>query len=361
MNKVLCDEELTSEERQAFIQILKSNPEIANSFAGWEEARAYLRSRIPDSRDLVLYSLVTKGHVEDLSDEEASEVSGKWKSLDSVVEAHPGFSEVTSQINQDREDFLACWEEEAGLSIIRFPSWSYRMAAVFAVLSVCILLVIFLLNQRDRALQVAVATPGDYERVLLPDSSVAHLSGPATLRFDEENFGRAVELTGEAFFDVTHGQDQFTVQTGEAVTRVLGTRFGVRSLNNITQVVLESGRVQVASIAENSQSVQLLPGQMTKIPQGSVAPTPPVAVDIEEELQWTGFLFFQNTSIRKAAVLISSIRNVRVEFEHSLINETVTGTFSPDTAIEEVMDALALALGAEVTKDGNTFRISASP
>jgi len=357
LNKVLRDEELTSEEQQAFVQILESDPDLAQSYVGWQSIRTYLRDRIPDARDLVLYSLVTEGHAEDLSDEEAAEVSEKWKDLDAVVEAHPGFSEIASQINKDRQDFLSYWEQKLEQPARRIPLRTYRMAAVFAVLSVCVVLMIFLLNQRDRAMQIATASPGEYERVLLPDSSIAYLNGPATLRFDQNDFERMVELTGRAFFDVTYREDQFTVQTGEAITRVLGTRFGIRSHNDITRVVLESGRIEVTSKAERSQSVQLSPGEMVNVPKNSVMSASPSEVNIEEELQWTGFLFFRNTSIQKAAVLISSSRNVRVEVDPSLINETVTGTFAPDVTVEEIIDALALALNAKFLQDEDTFRI----
>lgn len=358
LQKVLCEEALTAEEKQAHIENLEADSDLARSLAGWQRFRAYLRDRIPGPRDFVLYSLVFGGHAEDLSEEEATEVSEKWGSLDSVIESHPGFSEVSTQIEQDRQDFLRSWELEDKRSVVRvLPLRTFRMAAAIAVLAVSVIAILLLLNQRDVALQVAMADPGEYERVLLPDGSVAHLNGPATLRFDEQNFPRSVELTGIAFFDIAHQPDQFSVQTGEAVARVLGTRFGVRSMNGLTQVVLESGRLEVASRAAYPQSVVLVPGQMTSIAQGAAAPRPPVEVNIEDQLGWTGFIFFRETSLRKAAVLLSSSRNIRVNVDPSLINERVTGVFAPDVTAEEIINALALTLNAEVLREGEIYRI----
>ena len=358
LKKVLCEEALTAEEKQAHIENLEADSDLARSLAGWQRFRAYLRDRIPSPRDFVLYSLVFGGHAEDLSEEEATEVSRKWETLDPVIESHPGFSEVSAQIEQDRQDFFRHWELEGKRSAASvFPLRTFRMAAAIAVLAVSVIVILLLLNQRDVALQVATADPGEYERVLLPDGSVAHLNGPATLRFDEQNFLRSVELTGIAFFDIAHQPDQFSVQTKEAIARVLGTRFGVRSATGLTEVVLESGRLEVASKAENPQSVLLVPGRMTSIVRGSAAPTPPVEVNIEDQLGWTGFIFFRETSLRKAAVLLSSSRNIRVEVDPSLINERVTGTFAPDVAVEEILEALALTLNAEVLREGETYRI----
>ena len=357
LNKVLCGEELTPEERQILTEILETDPDLLRSLDGWQQVRDYLRDRIPKPRDLVLYSLVSGGYAGDLDDAEASEISENWKELDSVVETHHGFSEVSTQIAQDRGDFLTHWELEEAQPIRRIPSWAYRMAAVVAILAICVVATVFLLNQRDHALQIAVATPGEYERVLLPDSSVVHLNGPATLQFNEQKFGRTVELTGKAFFEITHQPDQFTVQTGEAVTRVLGTRFSVRSHNDVTQVVLESGRVEVAAKSEKSQSVALLPGQMTNVTRGAFVPSPPTEVNIEDELLWTGFIFFRNTPMRKVVVILSASRGTRVEVDSSLINEAMTGTFAPDVATRDIVNDLALALNAEVFEEADTFRI----
>ncbi|MCY3488705.1 MAG: FecR domain-containing protein [Bacteroidetes bacterium] len=358
LKKVLCEEALNAEEKQAHIENLEADPDLARSLAGWQRFRAYMRDRIPSPRDFVLYSLVFGGHAEDLSEEEAAEVNEKWGALDSVIESDPGYSEVAAQIERDRQDFLTCWELEDNRSTARvLPLRTFRMAAAIAVLAVSVITILLLLNQRDVTLQVATVDPGEYERVLLPDGSIAHLNGPATLRFDEQNFPRSVELTGVALFDIAHQPDQFSVQTEEAVARVLGTRFGVRSMNGLTQIVLESGRLEVASKIENPQSVLLVPGQMTSIAQGSAAPTPPVEVNIEDQMGWTGFIFFRETSLRKAAVLLSTSRNIRVDFDPSLINERVTGTFAPDVTAEEILDALALTLNAEVLREGETYRI----
>lgn len=356
LTKILCEDEITSEEGQAFKKALKSDSELERSFSGWSRFRAYLRSQAPSARAFVLHALATWGHAEDLSDEEAEEVSESWKDLDSIVESYPGFSTVSEQIVQDRKDFLACWEMAERQPVNLWSPWTYRVAAVVAVTVVCLISAVFLLNQRGPSLYTVSADPGEYERVLLPDGSLAHLNGPAMLQFNKEDFARTVEMTGKVFFDISTQQDQFIVKTNEAVTQVLGTRFGVRSLNGVSQVVLESGRIEVASKVENPQSVVLVPGQMTVVAKG-VAPTPAVEVTIEDELGWTGFVFLRNTPLRKAALLLSSSRKVRIEVDSSLLNEPVTGTFAPDIPIEEALDALRLALNAEVLTEGEIFRI----
>jgi ferric-dicitrate binding protein FerR (iron transport regulator) len=355
IDAILHEGGLTLEERQTFIEALESDPDLARSYAGWQQICAHLRSRLPETRWFVLYSLVSGGHAGELNEEESEEIRSNWRDVDRVVESHPGFAEAAIQIEQDRQDFLECWAQ-VDRPTRKLPSWSLRIAAVIAILGVCFVAVL-MLRDTDTALQTIAAASGEYERVLLPDGSVAHLNGPATIQFDERDFERGVTFTGQAFFDIMHQSDPFTVQTSEAFIHVLGTRFGVRSQQDTTQVVLESGRVEVASKAQGSQTVMLEPGQMTKV-TSDAPPEPSNQVELEDALNWTGFIFLRQTQLNRAAVLLSEGRNVRVEVDPSLANETVTGTFAPDAEIEEILNALALALGAEVHTEGRVFRIA---
>ena len=355
IDAILHEGGLTPQERQAFIEALESDPDLARSYAGWQQICAHLRGRLPDTHQFVLYSLVSGGHAGELSEEESEEIRTNWGVVDRVVESHPGFAEAAVQIEQDRQDFLECWAQ-VDRPARKLPSWSLRIAAVIAILGVCFVAVL-LLRDSDTALQTIAAASGEYERVLLPDGSVAHLNGPATIRFDGRDFERSVTFSGQAFFDIMHQSDSFTVQTNEAFIHVLGTRFGVQAQQGATQVVLESGRVEVASKAQGSPAVMLEPGQMTKVTDDA-PPEPSTQVELENALNWTGFIFLRQTPLSRAAILLSESRNVRVEVDPSLANEPVTGTFAPDAEIEEILNALALALGTEVHTEGRVFRIA---
>ncbi len=355
IDAILHEGGLTLEERQAFIEELESDPDLARSYAGWQQICAHLRGRLPEMHLFVLYSLVSGGHAGELSEDESEEIRANWGAVDRVVESHPGLAEAAIQIEQDRQDFLECWAQ-VDRPPRKLPSWSYRIAAVIAILAVCFVAVLTL-RDSDTALQTIAAASGEYERVELPDGSVAHLNGPATIRFDERDFVRSVAFTGQAFFDIVHQSDQFTVQTDEAFIHVLGTRFGVRTQQGATHVVLESGQVEVASNAQGLPTVMLEPGQMTKVTDGA-PPEPSSQVELESALSWTGFIFLRQTPLSRAATLLSESRNVRVEVDPSLVNETVTGTFAPDAEIEEILNALALALGTAVHTEGGVFRIA---
>ncbi|MYH07155.1 MAG: hypothetical protein F4146_00995, partial [Rhodothermaceae bacterium] len=87
IDAILHEGGLTPEERQTFIEALESDPDLARSYAGWQQICAYLRSRLPDTRLFVLYSLVTGGQAGELSEEESEEIRAIWSVLDRVVES----------------------------------------------------------------------------------------------------------------------------------------------------------------------------------------------------------------------------------------------------------------------------------
>lgn len=114
----------------------------------------------------------------------------------------------------------------------------------------------------------------DGSRLTLGAGSVARLArgfrSPVGLRAGV----RQVALEGEGFFDVARDGRPFLVQTHDATVRVLGTRFDVRADPALdaeqraaggTRVVVEEGRVAVASRDGSGRSVELGGGEGTAL------------------------------------------------------------------------------------------------
>ena len=110
-------------------------------------------------------------------------------------------------------------------------------------------------------------------RLTLSDGSRVTLEPGSFLRYPRRfaRTKREVQLTGEAFFDVTRHPDQpFLVVTERVITKVLGTSFRVKAYGGTanTSVVVRTGKVSVfsrstpaTSAAELSNAVVLVPNQ----------------------------------------------------------------------------------------------------
>ncbi len=95
----------------------------------------------------------------------------------------------------------------------------------------------------------------------LPDGTIVTLNKSTTLMYSS-SFGkrtRTVELKGEAFFEVaSQSARPFIVLANGVTVRVLGTTFNINTSAHATEVIVETGRVEVSG---QNQAVQLTPHQ----------------------------------------------------------------------------------------------------
>ena len=133
---------------------------------------------------------------------------------------------------------------KAGTSITLRSTLS-RIAAVAAIL--CMLFTGYLMLLKFST-TVTVSGHGERLYVQLPDGSGVTLNAGSKIAHRTYGWGknREVSLEGEAFFEVKEGS-RFTVVTGSARTRVLGTNFNVFERNREFRVKCSSGRIEVTT------------------------------------------------------------------------------------------------------------------
>ncbi len=101
----------------------------------------------------------------------------------------------------------------------------------------------------------------------LPDGSVVTLNKNSSLNYPSKfkSDTRTILLKGEAFFNVTPDKNKpFIINVNDVQIRVVGTSFNVRSENGATEVIVETGIVQVM---RNNKTVELKPLEKLKIEQ----------------------------------------------------------------------------------------------
>lgn len=92
-----------------------------------------------------------------------------------------------------------------------------------------------------------ITQTGEQESILLPDNSHINLNAASQLSFNPKSWKKkkVVELSGEAFFSVTEGEE-FVVQTSNGEVKVLGTEFNVWNRGRQMEVNCYSGMVEVS-------------------------------------------------------------------------------------------------------------------
>jgi len=239
-------------------------------------------------------------------------------------------------------------------------SWKPAMAAGLAFASVLAVLLIKQPDAPDNLWQTAETQNRQRTQLTLVDGSQVTLNSGSKLRFPRtfSSDVREVYLDGEGFFDVKSEGRPFIVLTDHAKTTVLGTRFNVRSRDDATRVMVESGRVRFEA-TDQSEDVILSAGQMSEIKISHSIPSPPEAIDIDVATGWmNGRVHFERTSIFE--VILELERHYDVDIRYAGVDPnalTITGAFN-DNSIETALTSICLTIDANFHLDGDTYIIT---
>jgi transmembrane sensor len=243
-------------------------------------------------------------------------------------------------------------------SVSRFANITRRLEMYGAAAAILLVAGIFgaqqVFKMRGAGAEVGYTTGiGQRDSVTLEDGSMVVL-GPSS-RVSVR--GRDVELTGQAFFRVTHdASSPFTVRAGRTVIRDIGTEFSVDSdtSSQEVRVVVREGSV---ALSRGSDSVTLVQGDV-----GTVAETGRVearrGVATAEDLAWMrGELVFRDTPMRQVAVDLRRWYGVELRMTDSVARRVFTGTYASERA-DRVLEAIGLALGARIERRADTAFIA---
>ncbi|MFH5884515.1 FecR family protein [Halalkalibaculum sp. DA3122] len=200
----------------------------------------------------------------------------------------------------------------------------------------------------------------------LSDGSRIVLNANSELRFSsriEEGLNTEVWLKGEAYFDITHLEDEqqrtFTVHTDNGSVQVLGTRFAVNTFRGRTQTVLEEGEVSVRVRDEDTgkpNEYLLEPGEMVQFK----AYDNKIAVKQVNTRVYTSWkedkLIFEKTPMEEVARRIEDTFGVEVVLSSKFSKEKLSGSIKSDN-IEVLREALEKILKTEIVQRGNKLLI----
>lgn len=141
---------------------------------------------------------------------------------------------------------------------------------------------------------------------------------------------------GRLFLDVQHDGRPFVVEVDGAEVRVLGTRFAVARSDDDTEVLLQSGKVEVVA---GSQRQLLAPGQRLTLHGERIEA--PQAVDAERLLAWRdGQLRVRDVTLREVLQRLADYRGQRLLLlDEGAGQRLVSGSFNLDQA-DSALDAL---------------------
>lgn len=190
-----------------------------------------------------------------------------------------------------------------------------------------------------------ITTPrGRKFQLVLPDGSKVWLNAASSLRFPTAFTGneRTVEITGEAFFDVSKDAVRpFRVKINDhADIQVLGTQFNVNAYTDEASIhtTLLEGAVRIRS---NTQSRILSPGQQAQISnsRGDLLIVEPAG--LEQVTAWKeGFFNFRGASLQEVMRELARWYDLEVIYEGKVPDQQFEGELPRTLQLSQVIKIL---------------------
>ncbi len=226
----------------------------------------------------------------------------------------------------------------------RFIYYTLRVAAILFFLVGTAIIFYNLGGTREDSemvYQEVYVPKGSRSSFLLPDSSKVWLANNSKIKYPSafDKNQREIELTGEAYFEVTHNARRpFIVNVGENRIRVLGTKFSVTAYpeDNTVRAELISGKIMFdvasgrGSRSLKSYEVKPSHGIIYEKESGKV-----LNISISEDFYnyWqNGVYKFNNETLISLVKKIDRIYNARIVIEDEYLK---TKRFSGDISIND--------------------------
>jgi transmembrane sensor len=192
-------------------------------------------------------------------------------------------------------------------------------------------------NNKTQLNVIKTPNGGQYQ-VRLPDGTRVMLNAASSLKYPAVFTGRqrVVELTGEAYFDVSANRNMpFIVKSTGQQVQVLGTHFNINAYADEGRIVttLEEGAVRVFG---GGGIATIKPGQQTLLhPDKSLMVA---EANLKTALAWkNNKMTFKNAGIAEIMRQISRWYNIKVEYQGAIPEDTITGTISRSSDLSSVL------------------------
>lgn len=191
----------------------------------------------------------------------------------------------------------------------------------------------------------------------LPDGSVVTLNKHSSINYPSKFKGdtRTIALKGEAFFNVTPNKKKpFIIHVNDVSIRVVGTSFNVRSEGGVTEVIVETGRVQVT---RNNKTVELKPEEKLKIEQQD-------SVMVKEEVKDKLYNYYHSKEfvcyeapLWKLAEALSKAYEVNIVIETEALRRLKLTTTFNNESLDKILEVISQTFDIQVIQDKETNRI----
>ena len=227
-------------------------------------------------------------------------------------------------------------------------SWMRIAASIILIAGLGIAAFFMMTNNEPKEI---VAQTGQNVLVdTLPDGSVITLNKRSTITYPSKFKGdtRAIALKGEAFFNVAPDKKKpFIISVNDVQVTVVGTSFNIKSENGITEVVVETGIVQVT---KSGKTVELIAGEkIVMSANDSNAAKEKVSDKLYNYYRSKEFVC-DDTPLWKLVQVVNEAYDAKIVIGRKELNDMRLTTTFNNESLEQVLDVIQLTFEITVIK-----------
>lgn len=183
----------------------------------------------------------------------------------------------------------------------------------------------------------------------LPDGTVVTINKGSYIKYDSDFSGdtRDVILEGEAFFDITPDKSKpFIITANKVNVKVVGTSFNVKSDDEMTEVIVETGIVEVRKKAD---MVKLLPNEKAIVKKGS-APIKQSNNDDLYNYYRTKEFVCKDTPLWRLVDVLSEAYGANIVFGNDQLRDLRINTTFKNESLDNILDIISQTMNVRVEK-----------
>ena len=244
-----------------------------------------------------------------------------------------------------------------------------RAAVVVFVLGLTALFYIQSQNEEDKSLDLVEQEifitnsnqQGEKTKVTLKDGSVVYLNSKSSITYPE-NFkeNRAIQLLGEAFFEVVKDPDHpFTVEANGIVTTALGTSFNISTFkeNQQVAVTLLTGKVKLNQVGKEP-FIELNPGEESLL-SIDFPEMEKYKVKASDKILWTkGILKFDEATLTEMVEILERWYGVSIKINGQPQALNASGVFDNQESLRNVLNVMSKTLEFEFVIDDQQITLN---
>jgi ferric-dicitrate binding protein FerR (iron transport regulator) len=187
----------------------------------------------------------------------------------------------------------------------------------------------------------------------LPEGSVVTLNKQSFIRYRRRFAGdtRSVDMDGEVFFNVAPDKNKpFTVNTNGVTITVLGTSFNVSNKMGATEVIVETGLVE---ISKNGQTVRVSAHEKAVIGKDNSRPVKGDNTDALYNYYRTNTFECNGTPLWRLVEKLNEVYKVHIVIGNNRLRELPLTTTFFDVSLDQILNVVAKTFAITVERTGS--------